>query len=40
MEEIMKKIIAIVALALVLVMALSSCGANYAMGTGGTGGTY
>ena len=36
----MKKIIAIVALALVLVMALSSCGAKYAMGTGGTGGTY
>ena len=40
MEEIMKKIIALIALALVLVMALSSCGANYAMGTGGTGGTY
>ncbi len=36
----MKKIIAFVALALVLVMALSSCGAKYAMGTGGTGGTY
>ena len=36
----MKKIIAFVALALVLVMALSSCGTKYAMGTGGTGGTY
>ena len=36
----MKRIIAFVALALVLVMALSSCGAKYAMGTGGTGGTY
>ena len=37
----MKRILAVVALALVLVMALSSCGgARYAMGTGGTGGTY
>ena len=38
----MKKIIAVVALALVLVMALASCGGatKLAMGTGGTGGTY
>ena len=38
----MKKIISIVALALVLVMALASCGGatKLTMGTGGTGGTY
>ena len=36
-----KRILAVVALVLMLVMALSSCGgARYAMGTGGTGGTY
>ena len=36
-----KKIIAVVALALVLVLGLASCGgAKLAMGTGGTGGTY
>jgi len=36
-----KRILAAVALVLMLVMALSSCGgARYAMGTGGTGGTY
>lgn len=36
-----RKIIAVIALALVLVVALSSCGkAKMTMGTGGTGGTY
>ncbi len=35
-----KKILAVVALALVLVLGLASCGAKLTMGTGGTGGTY
>ena len=35
-----KKIIAVVALALVLVLGFASCGTKLTMGTGGTGGTY
>ncbi|MBE6612005.1 MAG: TAXI family TRAP transporter solute-binding subunit [Ruminococcaceae bacterium] len=35
-----KKLLAVIALALVMILALASCGSKLTMGTGGTGGTY